>query len=188
MSGMFGGFQGHSIRISFQRDNDDSSFHDATSYRFPPPGHGFFGARKEETFPRTHDCFRLPPGEECKKGLHQTIKLIIQAVMHLLLPPYLQEATFKAITVMSNSHYLPGSATLQRARFRIEVAWCLIWQSRWLEYVTKLGVSFFCGVDASPHCGRNYETMILRYILHTDAMELHFLISMLESMSYLFVF
>lgn len=51
------------------------------------------------------------------------------------------------------------------------------------KQLLDVGVSVYVGVDASPHCGRNCETVVLAIMTHCLLMELIELVQMLGALS-----
>ena len=78
----------------------------------------------------------------------------------------------------------PSSATLQRARFRLEVAWWCYW--RWWffnELRSGAGLLMYNGIDGSPMATVNYEIFQSRIVRRDELPEIHTLIVTLRSMA-----
>ena len=83
-----------------------------------------------------------------------------------------QAASIMQAALDNDNSTVPSPSTISRARGRLDVAWMLVWRDRLKSWLSD-GLVVYLGTDSSPQGGRDYQIVVLDFMLRKSLPEIH---------------
>ena len=106
-------------------------------------------------------CFLLCGLLRADSKLREAIVMAVRIVC----PQGIADLIVDAIERGVRNLRLPSASTISRARARIDVSWMMVWRDRIRQWLLR-GVTVHVGTDSSPQSGRDYQVVLLIFVLH----------------------
>ena len=101
------------------------------------------------------------------------IRPVLELAVQSALPPDVSASALKFIRGDEGPGLrIPSASTISRIRFKVDVAWMLLFREQLKGMLDSGGVSIFAQTDATAQAGRQYQMIILNIVRHKDLDEL----------------